>query len=42
MDKNKVICFVKTHGTIIFYMLQILFILIYMEPEMQEFIYVRF
>ncbi len=32
----------RIHGIIIFYVLQILFILIYSEPELQPFVYVRF
>jgi len=32
----------KRNGTIIFYLIQILFILMYLDTEIQPFVYVRF
>lgn len=34
--------FVKENSIIVLYLLQLLFILIYSEPEVQPFVYVRF
>jgi len=34
--------FVKRNFTIVIYILQILFIIMYSEPEVQPFVYVRF
>jgi len=42
MINNKIKKILKTNFLIIFYLLQILFILIYIEPELQQFVYVRF
>jgi hypothetical protein len=33
---------IKTNATIIIYLLQVLFILIYSEPDVQPFVYVHF
>lgn len=41
-DKDKIIRFIKRQSVIIFYLLQIMFILIYAEPEVEPFVYVRF
>ena len=40
--KEKILKTIKINGIIIFYILQILFILMYIRPEIQPFVYVRF
>jgi hypothetical protein len=40
--RTKILGFLRKNAILLFYILQILFILIYSEPEVQPFVYVRF
>lgn len=40
--RQKLLDTVRQHGVIILYLLQLAFILMYTEPEVQPFVYVRF
>ena len=42
IDYSKIKKVIKINGEILFYLLQVLFILIYLQSEVQPFIYVRF
>jgi hypothetical protein len=42
INKQKILKLAKTNALIIFYLLQILFIFMYIEPDLQQFVYVRF
>lgn len=40
--RKKILHYLKINAIITFYFIQIFFILMYIQPEIQEFVYVRF